>query len=48
MGEHIRNLAFSQSTLESFPQDLVFLLVKTFPKNVQVIIVQTNRAVKSC
>ena len=43
MGEHIRNLAFSQSTLEFFPQDLVFLLVKTFPKNVQVIIVQSTR-----
>ena len=36
--EHIGNLPFTQATLEAFPEDLVFLLVKVLSKYVQVII----------
>ena len=42
-GEHIGNLLLTQSTLETFLEDLVFLLVKTLSKYIQVIIVQPAR-----
>ena len=40
ISEHIGNLLFAETCLESFSQHLVLLLVETLSKNVQVIVIQ--------